>query len=79
MFGRKTVDGVMSALVRAVHQLRDVEDAQLDRGEELMTEALDLQSEATAALEEANRARAVRGNLEKLLGFTPEPQDDESL
>lgn len=72
MFGRKTVDGVLHALVKTVKKLREVEEESLDLADNLTTQAIELQVEATEAAHEAARAQRVRANLEKLLGFDNE-------
>lgn len=72
MFGRKTVDGVLHALVKTVKKLREVEEESLDLADYLTTQAIELQVEATEATHEAARAQRVRANLEKLLGFDNE-------
>lgn len=79
MFGfrRKSVDGVLSALVRAVNQLGDVEREQAELSGKLSDQAFDLLEQAQEATREAVRAYNVRANLSSLLGFEDEAGDDE--
>lgn len=77
MFGKKTVDGVLSVFHKAISDLEEVQTESMQEASRKRDEAARLEAESIQALGEANRATTAITQIKRIVGLEQDPADDK--